>query len=83
MHQQLAKVQSDTLGFVLSPAESKLAADTASLATNTVVVTYVLFKLPIRLPNLAAHEQAQVAEALRQECVFKGAKLLCAHAEGR
>ena len=37
MHQQLAKLQSDTFGFVLSPAESTSVAATANLASKTVV----------------------------------------------
>ena len=45
MREQLAKMQSDTFGFVRSPAESESIADTASLATRTVCTTYALFKL--------------------------------------
>ena len=75
MHQHLAKVQSDMFGFTLSPPESKLAADTASLATETVVVTYVLFQLCIALPKLSTHEQVEVAKAVQRQCVRKGATL--------
>ena len=75
MCQQLAKLQSDTFG-VLIPAEGKSIADTARLATKTLVVVYVLFQLRIALPKLATHEQVEVAEALQRQCVRKGATLL-------
>ena len=76
MHQQLAKLQSDTFGFVLSPAESTSVAATANLARETVVVTYSLFKLLHFLPTLALkHDQVNEAKAFQQQLVLKGATL--------
>ena len=73
-HQQLAKLQSDTFGFVLSLAESTSVA--ANLASKTVVVTYSLFKLLHFLPNLALKpDQVNEAKAFQQQLVLKGATL--------
>ena len=51
MREQLAKMQSDTFGFVLSPADSKSIADTTRLASRTVCVIYALYKLRQSLPQ--------------------------------
>ena len=76
MREQLAKTQSATFGFVLSPAESKIA-DTAGLASRTVCMSYALFKLCIPLPKMTVRrQQVEVAKAFQQELVLKGAKLL-------
>ena len=73
MHQQFAKVQSDTFGVILSPAESKLISDTASLAIRTVCVTYVLFNLCVALPKLTGKRtQMERAKAIQQQLVLKG-----------
>ena len=76
MHEQLAKMQSDTSGFVLSPAESESIADTASLATRMVCTTYALFKLGASLPKMRVRrQQVKAAKAFQQEFVLKGSKL--------
>ena len=76
MHQQLAKLQSDTFGFVLSPAQSTSVAATVKLARATVVVTYSLFKLCHSLPRLAVkHDQVNEAKAFQQQLVLNGATL--------
>ena len=77
MHQQLAKLQSDTFGFVLSPAKSTSVVAIVKLARTTVVMTYSLFKLCHSLPRLAVkHDQVNEATAFQQQLVFKGATLL-------
>ena len=76
MRQQFAKVQSDTFGVILSPAESKLISDTASLATRTVCMTCALFKLCVSLPKLAGkRQQMDTANAFQKQFALKGVNL--------
>ena len=77
MRGQLAKLQSDTFGFVLNPAESKSIADTARLARRAVCVTYALYKLRQSLPRMTVRrQQVEAAKAFQQELVRTGATLL-------
>ena len=77
MREQLAKMQSDTFDFVLSPAECKSIADPARLASRTVCVIYALYKSRESLPQVTVRrQQVEAAKALQQELVRKGATLL-------
>ena len=76
MREQLAKMQSDTFGFVLSPADSKSIADTTRLASRTVCVIYALYKLRQSLPQATVtRQQVEAAKAFQPELVRKGATL--------
>ena len=76
MREQLAKMQSDTFGCVLSLADSKSIADTTRLASRTVCVIYALYKLCQSLPQVTVRrQQVEAAKAFQQELVLKGAKL--------
>ena len=76
MHQQCAKVQSDTFGVIISPAESKCISDTASLATKTVCVTFALFALCVALTKLAGKRpQMDTANAFQKQFALKGVNL--------
>ena len=76
MREQLAKMQSDSFGLVLSLADSKSIADKIRLASRTVCVTYALFKLRVALPQVTVRrQQIEAAKVFQQEIVGKGATL--------